>query len=91
MANAGTFKKGEKKPNQGKRGPGRATKELKEMILGALDKAGGETYLLERAEDPKTSAAFLALIGKVLPTTINGTLMLQGIADRMKRAEGRVK
>jgi hypothetical protein len=67
-----TFKKGEKRPNQGKRGPSKATKELKEMILGALDASGGVYYLTERANDPKTASAFLSLIGKVLPMTIQG-------------------
>lgn len=70
--NAGAFKKGEKKPNQGKRGPNKQTKELKEMILGALDAAGGVDYLLERATDPRTASAFLTLVGKVLPMTIAG-------------------
>lgn len=70
------FKKGYIPPNAGKgRVAGQKnkfTRELKEMILGALDKAGGEDYLLARANDPKTQAAFLSLIGKVLPTTLAG-------------------
>lgn len=66
------FKKGEKKPNQGKRGPGKVTRELKEMILGALDQSGGVDYLVERANDPRTASAFLSLVGKVLPMTIAG-------------------
>jgi hypothetical protein len=43
---------------------------LKEMILGALDQAGGQDYLAEQAA--KNPSAFLALIGKVLPTTLAG-------------------
>jgi hypothetical protein len=40
------------------------------MILGALDQAGGESYLLQQArENPN---AFLTLVGKVLPTTLAG-------------------
>jgi hypothetical protein len=42
------------------------------MILGALQGVGGQEYLQERANDPKTQGAFLALIGKVLPMTITG-------------------
>lgn len=38
---------------------------LKQMILNALDKAGGEDYLKRQAE--KNPNAFLALIGKTLP------------------------
>jgi hypothetical protein len=39
--------------------------ELKGMILGALDKSGGEQYLVEQAS--KNPVAFMALLGKVLP------------------------
>jgi hypothetical protein len=48
--------------------PNKITATLKEMILGALDDAGGRKYLAEQAyENP---GAFVALIGKVLPTTL---------------------
>lgn len=50
----------------------KATKELKDMILSALDGAGGVEYLVERANDPRTASAFIALVGKVLPMTIAG-------------------
>ena len=52
--------------------PNKATKQLKEMILQALDGAGGVEYLQERANDPRTASAFLSLVGKVLPMTIAG-------------------
>jgi hypothetical protein len=42
MANAGTFVKGEKKPNQGKRGPAKATLEFKEAINNLLQFAAPE-------------------------------------------------
>lgn len=64
------FKKGEKRPNQGKRGPSKIPLQLKEMILGALDAAGGLNYLKEQAE--KNPGPFMALVGKVLPTTLAG-------------------
>lgn len=70
MANRGSFKKGEKRPNQGKRGPNKQTVELKQMILNALSSAGGEMYLLEQAQ--KNPTAFLTLIGKVLPLQLTG-------------------
>lgn len=66
------FKKGEKRPNQGKRGPNKVTAELKDMIRQALDGAGGVDYLVERANDPRTASAFLSLVGKVLPMTVAG-------------------
>lgn len=52
--------------------PNKVTRELKEMILGALDKAGGEDYLTQRALDPRTASAFLTLVGKVLPMQVTG-------------------
>lgn len=52
--------------------PNKNTKALKDMILGALDKAGGEEYLQRQADDNPN--AFLALIGRVLPTEMKGSL-----------------
>ncbi len=43
---------------------------LREMILMALDQAGGVDYLHRQAEESPN--AFLSLIGKVLPTTLAG-------------------
>ena len=51
--------------------PNKATRELKEMILGALDKAGGVKYLQRQADE--NPAAFMTLVGKVLPMTVTGT------------------
>jgi hypothetical protein len=48
----------------------KATKALKEMILGALDDNGGQRYLAEQARENPT--AFLTLIGKVLPLQVTG-------------------
>ena len=50
--------------------PNRVTKELKAMILGALDEAGGQAYLVTQAHDNPN--AFLTLVGKVLPMTVQG-------------------
>ena len=52
--------------------PNKATGAIKDMILTALSDAGGSEYLLERALDPKTAAAFLGLVGKVLPMQVTG-------------------
>lgn len=38
------------------------------MILGALDDCGGQRYLADQAV--ANPAAFMALVGKVLPMTI---------------------
>lgn len=50
--------------------PNKITADVKAMILGALDKAGGEDYLVEQAE--KNPTAFMSLIGKVLPMQVTG-------------------
>ena len=64
-------------PNRGRAGMGRppgvpnkATKALKEMILGALSDVGGQEYLARQAEE--NPPAFMTLVGKVLPTTRAG-------------------
>lgn len=63
--------------NRGNAGKGRpkgsvnkVTGELKAMILGALDDAGGQAYLLRQAQENPT--AFMTLVGKVLPMTVAG-------------------
>lgn len=62
-----------------KAGPGRpkgsvnkVNGEVKAMILAALDGVGGVAYLMERAEDPRTASAFMAMVGKVLPLQVTG-------------------
>jgi hypothetical protein len=52
--------------------PNKNTAAIKDMILTALDNAGGAEYLERRANDPRTAAAFLGLIGKVLPMQVTG-------------------
>ena len=75
-------------PSAGNRGKGRlkgvpnkATKALKDMILGALDDAGGQDYL--RRQSIENPTAFMTLIGKVLPTTINADVNTR-IVDRIE-------
>ena len=50
--------------------PNKLTADVKAMILGALDAAGGVDYLKARALD--TPGPFLALVGKVLPLQVTG-------------------
>lgn len=67
-----------KPPNAGKgREKGvqnKITREVKQMILDALDAAGGKgggvAYLTQQAK--KNPKAFLTLVGKVLPLQITG-------------------
>lgn len=64
------FKKGEVANPKGRKAgvPNKINIQLKEMILGALSDAGGQKYLTKQANE--NPGPFLALIGKVLPTTI---------------------
>jgi len=59
-ANAGAFKKGEKKPNQGKRGPGKATLAAREAIARFVDSNSDrlQDWLDEIAEQDGPKAAF---------------------------------
>lgn len=73
---AGTVPKSAKpQPKGGSRKgkPNKITAEVKDMVRQALDKAGGVDYLVKRANDPKTAVAFLSLIGKIVPLTLQGT------------------
>ena len=49
----------------------RTTLQLKEAILNALDKVGGEQYLAKLAIE--NSSAFASLLGKILPHTLAPT------------------
>ncbi len=61
--------KGTRPPNAGKGRPkgtaNRVNRTLRDMILCALDDAGGQAYLAEQAH--QNPAAFLTLLGRVLP------------------------
>lgn len=63
--------KGQPKLGGRKKGtPNKVTGEVKAMILAALDRAGGADYLLRQSED--NPAAFMTLVGKVLPLQVAG-------------------
>src|SRR3954454_18177522 len=50
--------------------PNKITRDLREMILGALDQAGGQDYLAKQAI--ANPGAFMTLVGKVLPHQLTG-------------------
>lgn len=87
MANAGSFRKGEKRPYQGKHGPPKVTRDLKDMILGALSRAGGEDYLLAQA-NADNPTPFLALVGKCLPKDMNVTANVT-LTELLREVEAR--
>ena len=57
-------------PGRPKGVPNKVTIEVKQMILDALAGAGGIEYLIRQADEKP--AAFLALVGKVLPLQVTG-------------------
>lgn len=64
---------GKGRPKTGGRQKGttnKLTADVKAMVLEALDKAGGVSYLLTQAQSNPN--AFLTLVGKVLPMTVAG-------------------
>lgn len=72
IAPKNTTKFGKGNPGKPKGALSKNTKEIKNMILAALDESGGVDYLVARANDPRTAAAFLSLVGKVLPMQLTG-------------------
>lgn len=64
--------KGDPKTGGRKKGvPNKVSGTLKDMILTALENEGGIEYLrLQAKENPQ---AFMTLVGKVLPMTVQGT------------------
>lgn len=64
--------KGKPGPGRKKGIPNKNTALIRDMIATALDDLGGVAYLVECGSDPKTRAAFLGLIGKVMPVQVTG-------------------
>jgi hypothetical protein len=62
-------KPGERRGGRQAGTPNKIPNEVREMILAALDGAGGVDYLQQQARD--NPGAFLTLIGKVLPKDIH--------------------
>ncbi len=52
--------------------PNKITRTLREMLLKALDDVGGQEYLAQQARE--NPAAFLALLGRLLPNEIKASV-----------------
>jgi hypothetical protein len=76
MANKGSFKKGEKRPGQGKRGPGKVTLTVKqafEAVFKDLQADPKQPHALKAwAETQPTE--FYKLAAKLIPSEIKGDL-----------------
>ena len=60
--------KGTRLGGRAKGTPNKVTATLKDMILQALSDAGGASYLVKQSHE--NPAAFMALIGRVLPLQV---------------------
>jgi len=70
--NRTSFKPGERPVGRAKGTPNKVTADVREMIRGALDDAGGRAYLARQAKS--APRAFMALIGTVVPKEVHATL-----------------
>ena len=62
----GRFANGHRKMGgRPKGGCNKVSRDLRAMVLGALEGAGGQDYLIQQARE--NPSAFLALVGKCLP------------------------
>ena len=67
-ATSGSFQPGDKRAGRPPGVPNKVTTALKDMILQALDGAGGVEYLkVQAVSNPN---AFLSLVGRVLPLQV---------------------
>jgi hypothetical protein len=57
-------------PGKPKGATNHITREIKQMVCEALESAGGVDYLAAKAESHP--AAFLALVGRVIPLQVTG-------------------
>ena len=78
--------KGTQPPGGSRKGiPNKISADVRAMVLAALDRAGGEDYLLQQAtSNPR---AFLSLVGRILPTTLTGPNDRDLIPDRAADTE----
>jgi hypothetical protein len=65
--------------------PNKLTKDLKAMVLGALEANGGQKWL--EAQMEKNPTAFMTLLGKVLPTTLAGSVEVKRDVRELTDAE----
>ena len=74
-------KKGERPGGRSRGTPNKVTRDLKQMIEGALSDLGGQAWLVKAADEKP--AAFMALLGKTLPRDFNVHVEV-ALSDRMR-------
>ena len=79
--------KGQSGNPSGRKGPNKITRALKEIVLGALDRLGGEEYLVRVAKhDP---AVFCALLQKIIPADMTAVIESKSVdlTDNTRRIQ----
>lgn len=71
------FTRGQRPVGRARGTPNKTTVLLRDLILRALDQAGGVEYLRRQAD--QNPAAFMALLGKILPTQIGQAAELDAV------------
>jgi len=76
-------------PGRPKGSANKVTAAVKDMIVHALDEAGGVDYLVRQsAENP---AAFMTLVGKVIPLQVNSNVDIVDRTAAVQRASEEVR
>ena len=102
--NSGTFKKGEKRPRQGKRGPGKVTLKGREALTAVIDgnaeRLQGWLDEIEKREGPSAAfKAYVSLIEYAVPKMARNELageygttqIIVSWAGENPASEGRIK
>lgn len=61
--------------------PNKITRDIKAMIEGALEDAGGRAYLAKQANE--NPAAFMSLVGKILPREVKAEVAATHVIQRL--------
>lgn len=86
MARGGS-KPGERRGGRKAGTPNKLTRTIKEAIEAAFDEVGGPKYLARMANEQP--AAFMTLLGKVLPTQVDAKVDMQpGYLFKIETVEG---
>ena len=82
-----SFQKGKPRPSKAgrKKGvPNKLTTEVKVMVENALSRLGGEKWLVSAAKE--NPAAFMTLVGKLLPKDVNMNATFTDMTEEQLRA-----